>query len=117
MTEEIAEEAKAPARRSRARTHEVEPAEGLARRVEVADLEGSLGPDADHARRIEVAHGCAERFAGRPLPVVLPPQYAQGVQRLAEWLKITGRGLDDLPTSEEIPAVVRYHWMLAAAAR
>jgi hypothetical protein len=87
---------------------------GEDREVTAAVLAESIGPDPDHEKRLDVAHRCAERFAGHTLPKVLGHDHAQGVQRLAEWLAFTGRGLDgELPAEDEIPAVVRYHWRLA----
>lgn len=87
---------------------------GVDREVVAADLEVAFGSDPEHEKRLEVAHRCAERFAGHALPKILNHGYAQGVQRLAEWLALTRRELDgELPQPEEIPAVVRYHWRTA----
>jgi hypothetical protein len=106
----------APPRRRRAQKAAPVPAVAADREVTPSDLEASIGADAKHAKRLAVAHRCAERFAGRALPSKLAHGYAQGVQRLAEWLAFTGRDLDgDIPAPEEIPAVVRYHWMTAEA--
>jgi hypothetical protein len=93
----------------------VTPVLGVDRKVEIGDLVSSFGPSPDHATRLKTAHACAERFAGHALPEVLPHHYGQGVQRLAEWLQITGRDPAVMPAPDEIPAVVRYHWMVAGA--
>jgi hypothetical protein len=104
----------APPRRRRARKADPAPAVAAERQVTAADLAASIGPEPKHVQRLEIAHRCAERFAGHALPKVLSHQYAQGVQRLAEWLAFTDRALDgELPGPDEIPAVVRYHWRLA----